>query len=146
MKLAGRERSVSRQVREAHERVHQGELTGMIELEAGNALAIGQKRGCGQGTKLTAVDEGFYDVLLDVQVGVDDGGHLGAQRREMLHGLVDGVVGDVVGGWLGTQQEMVANVLLDEAMPVMAPDDGIREVQIFNLRSEERRVGKECRL
>ena len=45
----------------------------MIELEAGDPLAIGQTRRCGERTKLAAVDEGFHDVLLDVQVGVDDG-------------------------------------------------------------------------
>lgn len=105
----------------------------MIELQAGNALAIGQTRSCGQRPKLAAVDEGFQDVLLDIQVGVEDGGHLGAQRREMLDGLVDAVVGDIVGGWLGAQEEMVADVLLDEAVAVMAPDDGIRQVKVFNL-------------
>ena len=121
------------QVGEADERMHHGQLAGMIELQAGNALAVGQTRGGGQRPKLAAVDEGFQDVLLDIQVGVEDGGHLGAQHREMLDGLVDAVVGDVVGGGLGAQEEMVADVLLDEAVAVMAPDDGIRQVQVFNL-------------
>ena len=51
----------------------------------------------------------------------------------MLDGLVDAVVGDIVGGEFGAQEEMVADVLLDDPVPVMAPDDRIRQVQVFNL-------------
>jgi hypothetical protein len=35
--------------------------------------------------------------LLDIEVVVDDGRQLGPQRREMLDGLLDAVVSDVVG-------------------------------------------------
>ena len=35
----------------------------------------------------------------------------------MIEGFVDGVVGDVVSGGLGAEQEMIAEVLFDEAWP-----------------------------
>ena len=40
---------------------------------------------------------------------------------------------DIVGGGFGAQDGMVADVLLDDPVPVMAPDDRIRQVQVFNL-------------
>ena len=51
----------------------------------------------------------------------------------MLDGLVDPVVGDVVGGRLGAEDQMVAHVLLDEAAPVMAADDRVGQVHVFDL-------------
>jgi hypothetical protein len=35
----------------------------------------------------------------------------------MINGFVDRIVGDVVGGGLGTEQDMIAHVLLDETNP-----------------------------
>ena len=43
----------------------------------------------------------------------------------MVDGFVDGVVVHVVGGGLGTEQEMIADVLFDEAMAIVTANDGI---------------------
>ncbi|MGO9061561.1 MAG: hypothetical protein ACLQU2_29930 [Candidatus Binataceae bacterium] len=76
-------------------------------------------------TELPAIHEGLQDVLLDVEVAVDDGGQLGAQCRQILNGLLDAIVGDVVGRRLGAQVEMIADVLLDKAVAIMAADDRV---------------------
>ena len=65
---------------------------------------------------MAAVDEGFEDVLLDVQVVVDDGPHLLTKLGEMLDGFLHAVIRDVVGGGLGTQGKMVPDVLLGKTM------------------------------
>jgi hypothetical protein len=75
--------------------------------------------------ELAAIDEGFQNVLLHVEVVVDDGGKLLAELGQMVDGLVDGVVVNVVGGRLGAEQDMIADVLFDEAMAIVAADDGI---------------------
>jgi len=43
----------------------------------------------------------------------------------MVDGFVDGVIVNVVGGGLGTKQEMIADVLFDEAMAIVSAFDGI---------------------
>src|SRR5271169_844459 len=49
----------------------------------------------------------------------------------MVDGFVDGVVGNVVGGRLGAEKEMIADVLFDEAMAIVATDDGIGEIEVL---------------
>src|SRR5271169_2695732 len=49
----------------------------------------------------------------------------------MVDGFVDGVIGDVVGGRLGAEKEMIADVLFDEAMAIVATDDGIGEIEVL---------------
>lgn len=51
----------------------------------------------------------------------------------MLDSLVDAAVGDVVGGRLGPQDQVVAHVLLDEAVAVMTADDRVGQVHVFDL-------------
>ena len=51
----------------------------------------------------------------------------------MLDSLVHAVVGHVVGGRLGSQDQVVAHVLLDEAVAVMAADDRVGQVHVFDL-------------
>ena len=45
---------------------------------------------------------------------------------KLVDGFVDGVVGNIVGGRLGAEQEMIADVLFDEAMAIVTANDGIR--------------------
>src|SRR5712692_7026410 len=104
----------------------------MIEFQAGNPLAVGQHGGCGERAELAPIDERLENILLDIQVVVDDGSHLLAQRGKMLDGFLDAVVGDVVGGGLGTQGEMVADVLLGKPMTVMGANDRIGQVEILD--------------
>jgi hypothetical protein len=70
--------------------------------------------------------------LLDVEVAVDDGGQLGAQCRQILNGLLDAVVGDVVGRRLSAQVEMIADVLLDKAVAIVAADDRVGQLDVFD--------------
>ena len=97
----------------------------MIELQAGNPFAVGEDRGLAELAKLAAIDEGFQNVLLNVEVIVDDGGKFLSEFGEMVDGFVDGVVVNVVGGRLGAEQEMIADVLFDEAMAIVTANDGI---------------------
>ena len=97
----------------------------MIELQAGNPFAVGEDRGLAELAKLAAIDEGFENVLLHVEVVVDDGGKLLSEFWKMVDGFVDGVVVNVVGGRLGAEQEMIADVLFDKAMAIVTANDGI---------------------
>jgi hypothetical protein len=101
---------------EAHERVHERELPRVIELEAGSALSGGGDRRVRQLSQLPAIDEGFQDVLLHVEVVVVDGRERRAQRRQVVDRFADAVIGDVVGRSFGAQDEMVAHVSFDEAV------------------------------
>src|SRR5262249_60910209 len=74
-------------VRETDQRVHQRELTRVIEREPGEAFPSGQARGVGELAQLAAVDEGLQDVLLDGERAIDDGGHRGTELRHVLEPL-----------------------------------------------------------
>jgi hypothetical protein len=76
-------------------------------------------------SQLAAIEEGFQDVLLNIQIVVDNRGQLVAEFWELVNGLVHGVVGNIVGGGLGAQQEMIPNILFDEPVAVVAADDRI---------------------
>ena len=87
---------------EAHQSVHQRQLPRVIELEARDALSVGQGGGRSQFLELAAIDESFQDVLLGIVVVVNDLGHALAQLRQVLDVLFDPIVGDVIGGRLGS--------------------------------------------
>ena len=71
--FGGCEGIASRDVCEAYERMHQGELPWVIELETWNAFSrCGDCRFC-ELSQLATVDEGFEDILLDVEIVVVDG-------------------------------------------------------------------------
>jgi hypothetical protein len=59
---------------------------------------------------------------MDIQVIVIDRRALVAQGRKALDSLVHAVVGHVVSGGLGPEDQVVARVLLDKAVAVMAAD------------------------
>jgi len=102
-------------VGEAHHRVHQRELPRVVELEAGDPSASGEPRRsakCRSWPRSTKVS-----------------GHRG-------HGLSERRIGDVVGRGFRPQQEVITDVLFDGAAAVIAADDRIREVEIFNERLE----------
>lgn len=44
----------------------------MIELQTGNPFAVGEDRGLAELAELAAIDKGFENVLLNVEVVVDD--------------------------------------------------------------------------
>ena len=72
--LAGRDLGKS------YERVHEGQLSGIVELEARNAFAGRGDGGLGQPLKLAAIDKRLEDILLDAQVIVIGRGELVPQR------------------------------------------------------------------
>jgi len=59
-------------VGEAHEGVHQGELSGMVEFQTGNAPPGWTNGRLSELAELAAVDEGLQDVLLHVEVVIGD--------------------------------------------------------------------------
>lgn len=83
VQLLGGESVGGRDVSEAHQGVHEGELSGMVEFEAGDTSAVGQNGWLSELVELPTIHEGLQDVLLDVEVAVDDGGQLGPQCGEM---------------------------------------------------------------
>ncbi len=52
--------------------MHEGQLSGLIELQTRNAPAVGEQRGLGELAKFLAVHKSFQDILLHVQIAVDD--------------------------------------------------------------------------
>ena len=66
---------------EAHKGVHERELPWIVELEARGALSRGGDRRLRQPLQLPTINEGFEDILLDVEVVVVDGRERRAQRR-----------------------------------------------------------------
>ena len=74
------ESAVGGDIGEPHQRGHHGELPRVIELETGYPPAVGKNLGLGELAQLTAVDEYFQDILLDVVVVVDDLGQTSRQR------------------------------------------------------------------
>lgn len=49
---------------EAHQGTHQGQFSRMIQLEAGNALAIGEHGRLAKTAQFAAIEEGLLNVLL----------------------------------------------------------------------------------
>jgi hypothetical protein len=87
VQLGGREDAACSDVREAHQGVHQSELSRVVQLQTGDTFTGWQDRGAAEGAELPAVHEGFQDVLLDIQVVVDNRGQLWPELREMVDGL-----------------------------------------------------------
>jgi hypothetical protein len=96
--------------------MHRGQLPGIVELEARNAFAGRGDGGFSQPSELTAIDKCLENILLDIQVIVINRGELVPQRGKMLDSLVHSVVGHVVPGCFGTEDQVVAHVLLDKAV------------------------------
>ena len=59
MQFSGSEGSLGGDVGETEQSVHECELPGVVELQAGNALAVGQQGGLAELVELAAVDESF---------------------------------------------------------------------------------------
>ena len=67
-----------------------------------------------------AIDEGFQDILLDVEVVIVDLRQRFLESRQIFDGFVDAVIVDVVARGLGPQDDVITNVLLDEAVAIVA--------------------------
>jgi hypothetical protein len=69
---------------------------------------------------------------LDGEIAVGDRAPFLPACGQMLDGLREAVVADVIGRGFGAEQEMIAHVLRDRALTVVTANDGIRHVQIGN--------------
>src|SRR5918994_448684 len=104
----------------------------MIEPQARDAFAAWQEGRLAEFLQLAAIDEGLQNILLHVQVGVEDRGLLLSELRETVDRFGHRVVPDIVRGRFRTEQEVIAYVLLDEAVAVVAADDGVGQVEILD--------------
>ena len=82
---------------------------------------------------MAAIDEGLQDVLLDVEVVVVDRREGITESWQILHGFLHAVIVDVVARGLGPQDEVIANVLLDEAVAVVAANHRVGQVHVLDL-------------
>ena len=73
---------------EPHEGMHQGELSRVVELEAGDALSRRRDGRFRELSELATIDEGLQNVLLHVQVIVIDRREGIAENREIFDRFV----------------------------------------------------------
>ena len=125
VEFCGRKGASCSDVREAHQSMHQGQLPRMIQLQTRDAFAVREDGGLAEVPQLTAIEEGFQDVLLNIQIVVNNRGKLLTELRKMVNGLFHSVVGNIVGSGLGAKQEMIANVLFNEPVSIVTTDNGI---------------------
>src|SRR5215469_9903665 len=103
--------------------MHKSQLSGLVQLQTRDASAVRKQRGLGELTKLLAVHKGFQNILLYLQIAVDDVPESIPQWRKILHGLTAPVIGrSIVGGRRRAQEETIADILLEEALAVVAAD------------------------
>ena len=70
--LGGGEGTSGRYVGKAHEGVHEGELSGVVEFETRDAPSGGGNCRLRELAELTSVDEGLQDILLHVEIVIGD--------------------------------------------------------------------------
>src|SRR5258708_33818793 len=99
--------------------MEQCELSRVIELEGRNGLSGRCDGRFRELSQLAAIDKGFQNVLLDVEGIIVDRRESFLEEREIFDGFVDAVVVDVVARGLGPQGEVIANVLLDDAVAIV---------------------------
>jgi hypothetical protein len=95
-------------VREAHQRVHEGKLPRVIELEARDALSGRGDCWFRKLSELAAINKGLQDVLLHVEIVVVDGRHGLAEDGRVFHRFVDPVIIDIVACRFCAQDEVIA--------------------------------------
>jgi hypothetical protein len=54
------------------------------------------------------------------------------QKRTILDGLLAPIIVDVVGSWFGAEQQVIADILFDEAVSIMAANHGVGEINVFD--------------
>src|SRR4029077_7168747 len=107
-------------------------LSWMVEFQAGNPFTTGKHCGLCQLMELTSVDEGFQDILLDAEVVVANAGEPVSELWEVFDGLFDPIVGDVIGRRFGAQAQVIADILLEEALCIVSTNHRVRKMEIFD--------------
>ena len=132
IKLRSR-KGVSRgDVSEPYQSVHQRKLSRVVQFQAGNPFATGKHGGFSQRTQLPSVDKGFQDVLLDGEIIVADGRQLISELGQVFDRLLDPIVGDVIGRCFSAQTQVIADILLEEALSIMTTDHWVRELHVLD--------------
>ena len=108
----------------------------MIKPQSWNALTVPHHRRFRKLAKLAAIDEGFQNILLDIQIVVDDRAHGLAELGQILDRFLDAIVGHVVTGRFGAKIHVIAHVLFDEPVAIVAANHWIGQVKIFDHRLE----------
>src|SRR4029077_4572595 len=134
IKFGGSEGVAGSDVSEAYQGVHEGQLSWVVEFEPRDAFTAGKHCGLGQVVELPSVDKAFQDVLLDVKIVVANARELVSELWEVFDGLFDPIVGHVIGRQLGAQTQMIADILLEEAVSIVSANDRVRKIDIFDHR------------
>jgi hypothetical protein len=50
----------------------------------------------------------------------------------MLNGFFAAIIVDIVRSWLRAEQNVVADILLDEAVAIMTTDDGVGQMHVLD--------------
>ena len=130
--LGSAESVASGDVSEPYKRMHECDLPRTVEFQSRNPLAIGQDGGRCQLPQLSTVQEGLQYVLLNIQIVVVDGSEPLAQLGQVLDRLLDAVIVDIIGSGFGSQQQVIAHLLFDEAVALMAADHRVGKMDIFD--------------
>jgi hypothetical protein len=101
-------------VSQAHQCVHEGQLSRVIELESRDAFTAGKHGGSRQVMELTSVNKAFQDVLLDIEIIVANGREPVSELGKGFDGLFDPISGYVIGSRLGAQAQVIPDVLLKD--------------------------------
>lgn len=86
---------------EADQTLHESQLAGMVDFQAGNALAVGEDGCLTELVEKSAVHESFENILLDIEVTVDNVLQRSAQFWQIFYSLVHAVIIDIIGGRFG---------------------------------------------
>lgn len=136
VEISRRELTPGGDVGKPDQRMHNGQLTWVIKLQPRDALTVPQHCRFRQLAKLATIDEGFQDVLLDVKIVVNDRAHRLAELGQVLDRFLDAIVGHVVAGGFSAKVNVIAHVLLDEPVAVVAANHRIGQVKVFDHRLE----------
>ena len=82
-------------------------------------------------SQLAAINKGLQDVLLHVEIVVVDGRHGLAEGGKVFHRFVDAVIVDVVACRFCAQDQVIADILLDKAVSIMAADQYIDSLTLI---------------
>ena len=134
IKFGGREGVAGGNVSETHQGVHEGQLPWVIEFEPGDTFTARKHGGLDQVMQLTSVDKAFQNVLLNVKIIVANAGEPVSELWEIFDSLFDPIVGHVIGGRFGAQAQVIADILLNEAVCIVGANDWVRKVDIFDDR------------
>src|SRR6201984_2444818 len=132
IKLGGGEGVARSDVSEAYQGVHEGQLSWVVEFEPRDAFTTGKDSGLCQVMQLASVDKALQDVLLNIKIVVANGGELVSKLREVFDGLFDPIGGHVISSRLGAQAQVIADILLEEAVSIMSANDWVRKIDIFD--------------